>query len=100
MRITAAVVHERSGAFTIEQLDLCDPRDDELLSKDGITVRQCLQITSATKSAISGLMHCNMIGTNRKTASRRSSVMLDYVGRSGCSHRCGFLTLPSHAKQT
>jgi aryl-alcohol dehydrogenase len=31
MKITAAVVHERSGPFTIEQLDLCDPRDDELL---------------------------------------------------------------------
>lgn len=31
MKITAAVVHERSGAFTIEQVDLCDPRDDELL---------------------------------------------------------------------
>ena len=31
MKITAAVVHERSGPFTIEQLDLCDPRADELL---------------------------------------------------------------------
>ena len=31
MEITAAVVHERSGPFTVEQLDLCDPRDDELL---------------------------------------------------------------------
>jgi aryl-alcohol dehydrogenase len=31
MKITAAVVHERSGAFAIEQLDLCDPRSDELL---------------------------------------------------------------------
>jgi aryl-alcohol dehydrogenase len=31
MKITAAVVHERSGAFAIEQLDLCDPRADELL---------------------------------------------------------------------
>jgi len=31
MKITAAVVHERSGPFTIEQVDLCDPRDDELL---------------------------------------------------------------------
>lgn len=31
MKITAAVVHERSGPFTVEQLDLCDPRADELL---------------------------------------------------------------------
>jgi aryl-alcohol dehydrogenase len=31
VRITAAVVHERSGAFRIEPIDLCDPRDDELL---------------------------------------------------------------------
>ena len=31
MKITAAVVHERSGPFTIEDLDLCDPRADELL---------------------------------------------------------------------
>jgi aryl-alcohol dehydrogenase len=31
MKITAAVVRERSGPFTIEHLDLCDPRDDELL---------------------------------------------------------------------
>jgi aryl-alcohol dehydrogenase len=31
MKITAAVVRERSGAFNIEQLDLCDPRADELL---------------------------------------------------------------------
>jgi aryl-alcohol dehydrogenase len=31
MKITAAVVHERSGPFSIEQLDLCDPRSDELL---------------------------------------------------------------------
>jgi aryl-alcohol dehydrogenase len=31
MKITAAVVHERSGPFNIEQLDLCDPRSDELL---------------------------------------------------------------------
>mgnify|MGYP003694712255 CR=1 FL=1 len=27
MKITAAVVHERSGPFTVEQLDLCDPRE-------------------------------------------------------------------------
>jgi aryl-alcohol dehydrogenase len=31
MKITAAVVHERGGAFAIETLDLCDPRADELL---------------------------------------------------------------------
>jgi aryl-alcohol dehydrogenase len=31
MQITAAVVRERSGAFAIEQLELCDPRADELL---------------------------------------------------------------------
>jgi aryl-alcohol dehydrogenase len=31
MKITAAVVYERSGPFTIEQIDLCDPRADELL---------------------------------------------------------------------
>jgi len=31
MQITAAVVRERSGAFSIEKIDLCDPRDDELL---------------------------------------------------------------------
>src|SRR5690348_8762498 len=31
MKITAAVVHERSGPFTVEQLELCDPRPDELL---------------------------------------------------------------------
>jgi aryl-alcohol dehydrogenase len=31
MKITAAVVHERSGPFQIETLDLCDPRPDELL---------------------------------------------------------------------
>ncbi len=31
MKITAAVVHERGGPFTIETLDLCDPRADELL---------------------------------------------------------------------
>ena len=31
MQITAAVVRERGGAFAIEQLDLCDPRADELL---------------------------------------------------------------------
>ena len=31
MKITAAVVHERSGPFNIEQVDLCDPRSDELL---------------------------------------------------------------------
>jgi aryl-alcohol dehydrogenase len=31
MKITAAVVHERSGPFIIEQVDLCEPRKDELL---------------------------------------------------------------------
>ena len=31
MKITAAVVHERSGSFSVEELDLCDPREDELL---------------------------------------------------------------------
>ena len=31
MKITAAVVRERSGPFTIEQVDLCEPRADELL---------------------------------------------------------------------
>src|SRR5471030_1559791 len=31
MKITAAVVRERSGPFQIETLDLCDPRADELL---------------------------------------------------------------------
>jgi aryl-alcohol dehydrogenase len=31
MKITAAVVHERGGPFIVETLDLCDPRDDELL---------------------------------------------------------------------
>jgi aryl-alcohol dehydrogenase len=31
MQITAAVVREKSGAFNIERIDLCDPRDDELL---------------------------------------------------------------------
>ena len=31
MQITAAVVRERSGAFQIEQIDLCEPRSDELL---------------------------------------------------------------------
>jgi len=31
MEIKAAVVFERSGAFRLEQLDLCDPNDDEVL---------------------------------------------------------------------
>jgi aryl-alcohol dehydrogenase len=31
MKITAAVVREKGGAFGIEELDLCDPRADELL---------------------------------------------------------------------
>jgi len=31
MQITAAVVREKSGVFNIEQVDLCDPREDELL---------------------------------------------------------------------
>jgi len=31
MKITAAVVREKGGAFNIEELDLCDPRHDELL---------------------------------------------------------------------
>jgi len=31
MKITAAVVRERGGAFGIEEVDLCDPRADELL---------------------------------------------------------------------
>lgn len=31
MKITAAVVYERSGPFTVEQVDLCDPRSGELL---------------------------------------------------------------------
>jgi aryl-alcohol dehydrogenase len=31
MKITAAVVRERGGAFGIEDVDLCDPRADELL---------------------------------------------------------------------
>ena len=31
MKITAAVVHSRSGPFQIETLDLCDQRADELL---------------------------------------------------------------------
>ncbi len=31
MKITAAVVRERAGAFNIETLDLDDPRADELL---------------------------------------------------------------------
>lgn len=31
MQITAAVVFERNGPFRIEKIDLCDPRDDELL---------------------------------------------------------------------
>jgi aryl-alcohol dehydrogenase len=31
MKIIAAVVSERAGAFAIEQVDLCDPRADELL---------------------------------------------------------------------
>jgi aryl-alcohol dehydrogenase len=31
MKITAAVVREKSGPFVIDTLDLCDPRSDELL---------------------------------------------------------------------
>jgi aryl-alcohol dehydrogenase len=31
MKITAAVARERFGAFAIEEIDLCDPRADELL---------------------------------------------------------------------
>ncbi len=31
MKITAAVVRQRAGDFAIEQLDLCEPRADELL---------------------------------------------------------------------
>ena len=31
MKITAAVVRERGGAFALAELDLCDPRADELL---------------------------------------------------------------------
>jgi len=31
MKITAAVVRQRGGKFAIEQLDLCEPRADELL---------------------------------------------------------------------
>ncbi len=31
MKITAAVVRRRGGTFGIEELDLCDPRSDELL---------------------------------------------------------------------
>jgi aryl-alcohol dehydrogenase len=31
MKITAAVVRERSGPFTLEELDLTEPRDDEVL---------------------------------------------------------------------
>jgi aryl-alcohol dehydrogenase len=31
MEIKAAVVHERSGRFVIEQLDLSEPRDDEVI---------------------------------------------------------------------
>jgi aryl-alcohol dehydrogenase len=31
MKITAAMVRERGGPFAVETLDLCDPRDDELL---------------------------------------------------------------------
>jgi aryl-alcohol dehydrogenase len=31
VKITAAVVHERSGPFNIEPVELCDPRSDELL---------------------------------------------------------------------
>ena len=33
MQITAAVARERAGIFTIEQLELTDPRPDELLVK-------------------------------------------------------------------
>ena len=33
MQITAAVARERFGPFSIERLDLCDPRADELLVK-------------------------------------------------------------------
>src|SRR5437588_11630443 len=33
MQITAAVARERFGPFSIERLDLCDPRPDELLVK-------------------------------------------------------------------
>ncbi len=33
MQITAAVARERFGQFSIEQLDLSDPRPDELLVK-------------------------------------------------------------------
>lgn len=31
MKIQAAVVRQRAGDCAIEELDLCDPRDDELL---------------------------------------------------------------------
>lgn len=31
MKITAAVVRERAGPFLVEEIDLCDPRPDELL---------------------------------------------------------------------
>jgi len=33
MQITAAVARERFGAFSVEQVDLTDPRPDELLVK-------------------------------------------------------------------
>jgi len=33
MQITAAIVHQRSGPFVIEKLDLADPRPDEVLVK-------------------------------------------------------------------
>jgi aryl-alcohol dehydrogenase len=33
METTAAVVRERHGAFGIEKLDICEPRDDEVLTR-------------------------------------------------------------------
>ncbi len=33
MQITAAVAREKFGAFTIDQLELTDPRPDEVLVK-------------------------------------------------------------------
>ena len=33
MKMTAAIVSEEGGAFTLEEVDLADPRDDEILVK-------------------------------------------------------------------
>ena len=71
MKITAAVVFDKAGPFKIEQVELCDPRADELLVEVSRRLRNCVR---HSEQVMEGNLDMN---------SQRVHRTLEAVGRLG-----------------